>query len=154
MSELSIVFHQRSFVDCLQNSSLVSKAVSDCVIRYYPGYLVSGTANNLSCAFLLHSAVYSVSGPAEALPETRLRYWNGYMLFYEQVNDRLKTPRTPRKSMSASRVSQRHSRSVGTIPESLWGMVEGGAMGLGRRDERGGWKKTCGFVKQRGEACG
>ncbi|XP_037071034.1 ubiquitin carboxyl-terminal hydrolase 24-like [Pollicipes pollicipes] len=57
--------------------------------------------------------VQSKWGPSEALPETRLRYWNGYMLFYEQVNDRLKTPRTPRKSMSASRVSHRQSsRSV------------------------------------------
>ena len=48
------------------------------------------------------------------------------MLFYEQVNDRLKTPRTPRKSMSASRVSQRHSRSgEGGLGPSRGGKIPG-----------------------------
>ncbi|XP_015922706.1 ubiquitin carboxyl-terminal hydrolase 24 [Parasteatoda tepidariorum] len=31
-------------------------------------------------------------------PETRQRYWNAYMLFYEKLDEVIKTPRTPRKT--------------------------------------------------------
>uniref|UniRef100_T1IKX5 ubiquitinyl hydrolase 1 n=1 Tax=Strigamia maritima TaxID=126957 RepID=T1IKX5_STRMM len=35
---------------------------------------------------------------ASSYPEIRQRYWNGYMLFYERMEDATKIPRTPRRS--------------------------------------------------------
>lgn len=35
---------------------------------------------------------------ANGFPETRQRYWNGYILFYDRVEEPTKNPRTPRKN--------------------------------------------------------
>ncbi len=42
--------------------------------------------------------LYELGWTANGFPETRQRYWNGYILFYDRIDDSLKTPRTPRKS--------------------------------------------------------
>jgi len=38
---------------------------------------------------------------ANGFPETRQRYWNGYILFYDRIDEPLRTPRTPRKGVSS-----------------------------------------------------
>ncbi|KAI9556016.1 hypothetical protein GHT06_018579 [Daphnia sinensis] len=54
-------------------------------------------------------------------PETRQRYWNGYILFYDKVEDPTKTPRTPRKGTinsvtNSSIVTRSRSfRAVGSL---------------------------------------
>ncbi|XP_042228398.1 ubiquitin carboxyl-terminal hydrolase 24-like isoform X1 [Homarus americanus] len=62
---------------------------------------------------------YDSSNP---LPEDRLRYWNGYMLVYDSMDDRLATPKTPKtpkvgvmsRSFRASTSSARKSLSLGS----------------------------------------
>ena len=59
---------------------------------------------------------------ANGFPETRQRYWNGYILFYDRIDDLSKTPRTPRKgatnSTSSSGIVTR-SRSFRSATGSL-----------------------------------
>lgn len=38
----------------------------------------------------------SISTSANPLPEDRLRYWNGYMLVYETMDEKMVTPKTPK----------------------------------------------------------
>ncbi|XP_071548346.1 ubiquitin carboxyl-terminal hydrolase 24-like isoform X1 [Panulirus ornatus] len=60
---------------------------------------------------------YDSSNP---LPEDRLRYWNGYMLVYDSVDDRMTTPKTPKtprvgvtsRSFRASTSSARKNMSI------------------------------------------
>lgn len=52
---------------------------------------------------------------ANPLPEDRLRYWNGYMLVYDSLDDRMttpKTPKTPRVGVSSRSFRASTSRFV------------------------------------------
>ena len=52
---------------------------------------------------------------ANGFPETRQRYWNGYILFYDRIDDPAKTPRTPRKGTGASASNSVSNPSSGGI---------------------------------------
>ncbi|KAG1652915.1 Ubiquitin carboxyl-terminal hydrolase 24 [Nymphon striatum] len=58
-----------------------------------------------------YKAKVSDYSPSPSYPETRVRYWNAYMLFYERRDDNIRTPITPRK-LSSSRLSSRKSGST------------------------------------------
>lgn len=44
---------------------------------------------------------------ASSYPEERLRYWNGYLLFYERMEDTTKTPISAKKSRMSFRKHDR-----------------------------------------------
>ncbi|CAM1321691.1 USP24 (predicted) [Pycnogonum litorale] len=58
-----------------------------------------------------YKAKVSEHSPSPSFPETRVRYWNTYMLFYERKDELIRTPLTPRK-MSTSRLSSRKSTTT------------------------------------------
>jgi ubiquitin carboxyl-terminal hydrolase 9/24 len=56
-----------------------------------------GIAHDLLLRSLYDNFCLLVSSSSSAFPEDRLRYWNGYLLFYERIDD-ARTPVSAKKS--------------------------------------------------------
>lgn len=63
------------------------------------------------CSLKCKEYIYFYFFLANGFPETRQRYWNGYILFYDRIEDTMKTPRTPRKGNTSNTNSNIVTRS-------------------------------------------
>ncbi|CAL1268833.1 unnamed protein product [Larinioides sclopetarius] len=58
-----------------------------------------------------------VRDSSNSYPEIRQRYWNAYMLFYERVEESVRTPRTPRKTPNKFSFRKSEELSLNKTPK-------------------------------------
>ncbi|KAF8763443.1 Ubiquitin carboxyl-terminal hydrolase 24 like protein [Argiope bruennichi] len=58
-----------------------------------------------------------VRDSSNSYPEIRQRYWNAYMLFYERVEEAVRTPRTPRKTPNKFSFRKSEELSLNKTPK-------------------------------------
>lgn len=80
-------------------------------------YDLNDTSLEAECFGGTYKAKVRDSG--NSYPEIRQRYWNGYILFYERMEEAIKTPRTPRKIPGRFSFRKTEKDSIGTPNKTL-----------------------------------